>query len=131
MNKLRVVILVFLVIFSLIGCATAIPEVEIAGYRETCETYTTTVVEAERTVDVEACVKERINVEREYIREVKDIEYLEEYYRQVILCKNSGGQMMITRRMSISRFGQNKPPQRDDTYGCMSQRDFERFMQGF
>ena len=113
------------------GCATAIPEEEIAGYRETCEKHTTTVVEAERTVVVKACVKERINAEREYNRAVKDIEYLEEYYRQVILCKNSGGQMMITRRMGISRFGEHKPPERDDTYGCMSPRDFERFMRGY
>ncbi len=118
------------VILLVAGCATAIPEAEIAGYREICEKNTTTV-EAERTAGIDACVKERIDDEREYIREVKDIEYLEEYYRQVILCKNSGGQMMIQRRMSISRFGQNKPPQRDDTYGCMSQHDFDRFMRGF
>jgi hypothetical protein len=116
--------IILLVIFLVTGCATAIPEAEIAGYREFCER------EPEATDNVESCVKERIKVEREYIREVKDIEYLEEYYRQVILCKNSGGQMMITRRMGISRFGQHKPPERDDTYGCMSQHDFDRFMRG-
>lgn len=112
------------------GCATAIPEEEMASYRETCERHTTTVMEAKRTVVVAACIKERISDDREYNREVKEIEYLEEYYRQVILCKNSGGQMMITRRMGISRFGKNKPPERDDTYGCMAQHDFERFMRG-
>ena len=114
------------------GCVTSsITEEEIVGYKEVCETNTTTVVEPERTVIIESCVEDRIKDEREYIRAVRDIEYLEEYYRQVILCKQSGGQMMIQRRMGISRFGQNKPPQRDDTYGCMSQRDFERFMKGF
>ncbi len=113
------------------GCATAIPEEEIAGYRETCERITTTVVEAKRPVVVKACIKQHINDDREYNRAVKEIEYLEEYYRQVILCKNSGGKMMITRRMGIDRFNNRRPPTKDDTYGCMAQRDFERFMLGF
>ncbi len=124
-------ILTLILLLLVMGCATAIPEEEIAGYRETCEKHTIAVVEAERTVVVKDCVKERIGVEREYIREVKDIEYLEEYYRQVILCDNRGGKMMITRRMGIDRFNNRRPPERDDTYGCMSQNDFDRFIRGF
>lgn len=111
-------------IIFIAGCATnLITEEEIVGYEKACERNTTIVVEPERTVVIEACVKERVYDEIKYIRAVKEIEYIDEYYRQKILCEYRGGRMMIQR---MSGFGTNKPPRKNDRYSCM--HGFDKFI---
>lgn len=103
------------------GCAS-LSEQEIAAFTQHCEKQTTTVVEPERTVIIEACVKERADDEREYRRVESDALFLEDFYRQEQACARVGGQMVIERyfRRSGCPSWKSCPPERGDRYGCQS-----------
>lgn len=113
------ILFVFTLILFLTGCAS-LSEQEIADYTKRCEKETTIVVEPERTVIIEACVKERADDEREYRRVESNALFLEDFYRQEQACAAAGGMMVIERyfmRSGCARW-KNCPPSRGDRYGC-------------
>lgn len=119
----------FLLMIFITGCITSpITEEDILGYKESCEKQFITVVESERAMSIKSCVKDRIKVEHKYMRNVRSIEFIEEYYRQVAACDDSGGHMIIQRRTNVGRYHANKPPMLGDAYGCLSSYEFNRWV---
>lgn len=116
-----ILLVVALILFTT-GCAS-LSEQEMADFTQQCEKETTTVVESQRTVVIEACVKERVGEELEYRRVNRDALFLAEFYRQEQACTAAGGQMIIERYFSrsgcIRKFC---PPEWGDRYGCTGHR---------
>lgn len=124
MRGLTLLVVVTLILST--GCA-GLTELEMANFTQQCEKETTIVIEPARTVVVEACVKERVDEEREYRRVTRDAEFLAEFYRQARMCEAAGGQMIITRtfmRAGCMRFGRTCPPEFGDHYGCQGHGEF-------
>ena len=74
------------------------------------------------------CASEPLTEDEQYERDDREILRLEQYYKDVINCEASGGMIHIDRYMSGGRFSKNKPPRRDERYGCMNSNEYQRMM---
>jgi PBP1b-binding outer membrane lipoprotein LpoB len=77
---------------------------------------------------ITGCASEPLTEQQQYERDDREVLRLEQYYKDVANCEASGGMMHIDRYMSGGRFNRNRPPRRDERYGCIGSRDYERMM---
>ena len=77
---------------------------------------------------ITGCASEPLTEQQQYERDDREILRLEQYHKDVANCEASGGMIHIDRYMSGGRFNKNKPPRRDERYGCVGPGDYQRMM---
>lgn len=74
------------------------------------------------------CASAPLTEDEQYEREDREIQRLEQYYRDVADCETTGGIIVIFRHISTGRLRKNTPPRRHERYGCASVSEFQRMM---
>ena len=74
------------------------------------------------------CSTQQLTEEQQYDRENKETLRIEKYYKDKADCEAKGDTLYIHSHSSLSKFGRQRPPKRDESYSCMTQWELQRLI---